>query len=448
MQIKDVEKLTGLTAKSIRYYESKGLIEIRHEENGYRSYSEEDVVSFKRIKILRYLEFSIEEIRDFLAQEEGEKQRLLREKAEGLQKQLDDYEVKKNLCLSLSKDYQNEEKLNQVMEEYHEAIDVLESEEWEELRETYRDMGCMSIWAAILYTGCLTGPILNLFINIHDEKWDIMFWNSILALIGAAGITGTWIHYFHCRRHQRERQKKQNRNDRFVLPFIVIGSIAGLIIVGGVLTALPEILFAPKSWLFYEIAPAASYVMIFLIVIPLMAALAALTDYLIKKKQSEKSDLSLLFSLFLKYKIPALVLWLFLFYCCISNITFVTEDQIIYHSPLHPAGIAYHYNEVSKVKAAFGGKNISFLEYERKGNFSYKIYLGKRKVVFTTPTDYRDIKRYEEHTYLELEEFDQALMKCGIPKEGDAAYAGDCDLDEEYVERFCRIIALQAEKSI
>lgn len=448
MQIKDVEKLTGLTAKSIRYYESKALIEIRHEENGYRSYSEEDVVSFKRIKILRYLEFSIEEIRHFLEQDEEEKQRLLREKAEGLQKQMDDYELKKNLCLSLSKDYPSTEKLNQVMEEYHEAIDVFESEGWEELRETYRDISCMSIWAAILYTGCLSGPILNLFLNIHDEKWDIMFWNSILALIGAAGITGTWTHYFHCRKYQRERQKKQNRNDRFVLPFVVIGSIASFISVGEVLGLLPELFFAPKDWLFYEIAPVASYGIIFLIVIPLMAALAALTDYLVKKKQSEKSDLSLLFSVFMKYKIPVLALWLFLFYCCISNVTFVTGNQIIYHSPLHPMGVVYKYDEVSKVEAEFGGKNFSFLDYERKGNFSYQIYLGKRKVVFTAPTDYKDIKRYEEHTYLELEEFDQALMKCGVPKEGDATYSGDCDLDKEYMERFCRIIARQAESAM
>lgn len=445
MKVKDVEKLTGLTAKSIRYYESKGLIEVRHEENGYRSYSEEDVVSFKRIKILRYLEFSIEEIRHFLEQNEEDNQRLLREKAEKLQKQIDDYELKKDLCLSLSKDYQITEKLDQVMEEYHEAIDVLESEEWEEFQETCRDMGCMSIWAAILYTGCLAGPILNLFMNIHDAKWDVMLWNSILALVGAAGITGTWIHYFHCRKNQRERQKKQNKNDRFVLPFIVVGSIAGIITVAGVLATLPELLFAPKSWLFYEIAPVAGYAMIFLIVIPIMAALAALTDYLSKKKQSEKSDLSLLFSFFWKHKITLLLLWLFVFYCCISNVTFVTENQIIYHSPLHPAGIAYEYAEVSRVEAAFGRKNFSFMDYKRKGNFSYTIFLGERKVVFTAPSDQQDIERYEEHAYLELEEFDQALMKCGVPKKGDAAYAKDCDLDQEYVDRFCRIIALQPE---
>ena len=55
MKINDVEKLTGLTAKSIRYYESKGLITVQHnKENGYRIYTEEDVLHLKRIKVLRY----------------------------------------------------------------------------------------------------------------------------------------------------------------------------------------------------------------------------------------------------------------------------------------------------------------------------------------------------------------------------------------------------------
>lgn len=445
MKIKDVEKLTGLTAKSIRYYESKGLIQVAHEENGYRSYSEEDVVSFKQIKILRYLEFGIEEIRHFLEQEEEEKQRLLREKAEGLQKQMDDYDVKRNLCLSLSKDYPNADKLDAVMEEYHETIDVLESEAWEEAREGFRDMGCMSLWESILYTGCFTGTIINLFMAIHDEKWDAMLFRSILALIGAVAITYIWIRYFHCRASERERQKKKNRDDRFVLPFIIIGSVAGIIVVAGTLMT-PQFLFAPKDWLFYEIAPVASYGMIFLIVIPLMAALVALADYLLKKKQKDKGTLSRLFSFFLKHKAACLFLWLVLFYCCFSQVTFVTEKHIICHSPLHPAGIVYEYGDVSKVEAAFGGRDFSFLDYKRKGSFSYTIYLGKRKVVFTVPTDREDIRRYEEHTYLELEEFDQALMKCGVPKEGDDTYAKDCDLDQEYVDRFCRIIRLQSER--
>ena len=67
MTIKEVEKLTGLTAKSIRYYEDKGLVTVeRNEENDYRSYSEVEVNRLKKIKLLRYLEFSVEEVKELL----------------------------------------------------------------------------------------------------------------------------------------------------------------------------------------------------------------------------------------------------------------------------------------------------------------------------------------------------------------------------------------------
>lgn len=46
MQVKDVEKLTGLSTKAIRLYEEKGLIEVaRNPINDYRDYSEENVAA-------------------------------------------------------------------------------------------------------------------------------------------------------------------------------------------------------------------------------------------------------------------------------------------------------------------------------------------------------------------------------------------------------------------
>ena len=92
MTIKDVEKLTGLTAKSIRYYESKNLIAVaRNEENSYRSYTEEDVNRLRWIKMFRYLDFSIEEIGTLLEMNEAEIKEALRQKA-------DTFSKHKNLC--------------------------------------------------------------------------------------------------------------------------------------------------------------------------------------------------------------------------------------------------------------------------------------------------------------------------------------------------------------
>ncbi len=63
MKINDVEKITGLTQKAIRLYESRGLIVISRDENGYRNYSEENVKTLKRIKLFRSVGISLSDIK-------------------------------------------------------------------------------------------------------------------------------------------------------------------------------------------------------------------------------------------------------------------------------------------------------------------------------------------------------------------------------------------------
>lgn len=63
MRINQVEELVGISKKNIRFYEEKGLISPkRTAENGYRDYSEEDVETLQKIKLLRQLSIPIEEI--------------------------------------------------------------------------------------------------------------------------------------------------------------------------------------------------------------------------------------------------------------------------------------------------------------------------------------------------------------------------------------------------
>ena len=50
------------------------------------------------------------------------------------------------------------------------------------------------------------------------------------------------------------------------------------------------------------------------------------------------------------------------------------------------------------------------------------------------------IARYEEHTYLYFEEFDQKLVGLGIPKESDSTGYENISMDQEYVDRFRRIL--------
>ena len=68
MNISKVAKATGLTAKTIRYYESIGLIAppIRS-ENGYRSYSDGALRELSFVKRARETGFNLEECRELLA---------------------------------------------------------------------------------------------------------------------------------------------------------------------------------------------------------------------------------------------------------------------------------------------------------------------------------------------------------------------------------------------
>ncbi|MCB6367149.1 MerR family transcriptional regulator [Intestinibacillus massiliensis] len=64
MRIKEVEALTGITAKNIRFYEKEGLLSpARENQNKYRTYSDTDVETLKKIKLLRKLGVSLDMIR-------------------------------------------------------------------------------------------------------------------------------------------------------------------------------------------------------------------------------------------------------------------------------------------------------------------------------------------------------------------------------------------------
>ena len=70
MKINQVAELAGMTSKNIRFYEDQGLIKPgRDPQNGYREYTLEDAKQLERIKLLRQLGISCENIRMLLNDE-------------------------------------------------------------------------------------------------------------------------------------------------------------------------------------------------------------------------------------------------------------------------------------------------------------------------------------------------------------------------------------------
>lgn len=440
MTIKDVEKLTGLTAKSIRYYESKNLISIRrNEENSYRDYSEEDVTKLRWIKMFRYLDFGIEEIENLLTINDGEIKEALRQKAAEFSKQKDSIDEKRNLCLSLAKDYENK---NTILEEYGDAIEFLESDEMAEFKEKVENFAAPNLVTTIAWTLMCMAPVIWLFYNIQAGRTGLLTMNGVFAIVGTALTTWNWIHYVREYKENKDRVKKKTRK----MSWLALATMVGIVLAIAAVVAfmvLVSRLTVPDDYLFFEHGPITIKALIALLMIPvLLFCTLAILKFVKKptKDFEEVSDLLFIWNHLGKWRAIIIILWLISLYCCVFNFTAVTEDKIICYTPWQPQGVAYEYSDVDSIKTGFGDKSIALAEYKRKGSFYYQIEVDGRTITFHQPGANDKIERYEEHTYLELEEFDQILVDLGVPKEADKTGWENCDFDKEYVDRFLRII--------
>jgi len=66
-KVGELAKLAGVTVRTIRYYDEKGLLKTHERTHGgQRIYSEADLVYLKRITELKRLGFALEEIKDII----------------------------------------------------------------------------------------------------------------------------------------------------------------------------------------------------------------------------------------------------------------------------------------------------------------------------------------------------------------------------------------------
>ena len=115
MKIKQVEELVGITSKNIRFYENQGLLTPERAENGYREYHEQNIEALKKIKLLRKLGISVEEIRAVLNHS--------RSLEDCLEKQLTVLEKERDNRL-------NRQRLSDAILQQRDSIDTLNTNEW------------------------------------------------------------------------------------------------------------------------------------------------------------------------------------------------------------------------------------------------------------------------------------------------------------------------------
>ncbi|PBC78780.1 DNA-binding transcriptional MerR regulator [Streptomyces sp. TLI_235] len=66
MRIGELARQAGTTTRTLRYYESRGLLPARRTGNGYREYDEEDLRLLRQIRTLQEFGFELEETRPFV----------------------------------------------------------------------------------------------------------------------------------------------------------------------------------------------------------------------------------------------------------------------------------------------------------------------------------------------------------------------------------------------
>ena len=81
MQIKEFAKLTGVSVRTLHYYDEIGLLKpaLVDAQNGYRFYDENSLLRMQEIQFYRELDFELKSIRDILSSPDYDKQKALTE---------------------------------------------------------------------------------------------------------------------------------------------------------------------------------------------------------------------------------------------------------------------------------------------------------------------------------------------------------------------------------
>ena len=173
MTIKEMEARSGMARANIRFYEAEGLISPLREANGYRNYSEEDLELLLRIKLLRTLGLSLEEIKS-LSQGEEELGNALDKRLVQLNREQAERARAEAVCRSMREDNVRFETLDAQRyldayasgpEKEQPAPDALAADQLPKVRAPWRRFFARSF--DLLLCGALWNAVLGLGLNIN-----------------------------------------------------------------------------------------------------------------------------------------------------------------------------------------------------------------------------------------------------------------------------------------
>ncbi|MBE1442141.1 MerR family transcriptional regulator [Paenibacillus sp. OAS669] len=125
MNIKEVSEKSGLTKKAIRFYEQAGIIEVSKDPNNqYRVYNENQIETLKLVALLRSLDFTIEQIKRIVRQEEELGQELLKQESE-MERHATDLKLKQQTIRALREELAKGTPVSILAEQFGQPDDMM-----------------------------------------------------------------------------------------------------------------------------------------------------------------------------------------------------------------------------------------------------------------------------------------------------------------------------------
>lgn len=186
MTIKEIENLSGMTRANIRFYETEGLLCPERNSNGYRNYSEEDLNTLRKIRLLRTLHLSLEDIRS-VSLGRSALTKVLSSHILHLSNSMEDHEHCRNICSQICADGTDYHTLE--AEHYLSLMNApsdtpeLKEDTLEKVTAPWRRFFARSIDFSILnlVTDCFIAMVLH--INIRSFSTGILICDWIAQIL-------------------------------------------------------------------------------------------------------------------------------------------------------------------------------------------------------------------------------------------------------------------------
>lgn len=88
--LKDIIEITGVTKRTLHYYDEIGLLVPNKNDKNYRVYKQQDLEKLQKILILKSFDFDISKIKQYISYDNEQLRKLLSEQVSKLDKKISD----------------------------------------------------------------------------------------------------------------------------------------------------------------------------------------------------------------------------------------------------------------------------------------------------------------------------------------------------------------------